>query len=126
QFAVIGKNIELKRRPDGSKIPQGTIAMAEQKIEVRPAGTGAPQTIAVADTAHVIDEPTFTAAIEHTGFLHDWKGSITAGAALVEATQTSQTFTGGFNFIRADPGQDWLEPRSRALIDFNAAYGEVT
>src|SRR5580704_16705675 len=36
QFAVIGKNVELKRHPDGSKIPQGTLTMTEQKIEVRP------------------------------------------------------------------------------------------
>jgi hypothetical protein len=126
QFAVIPKDVQITRHPDTSKIPQGTVSMAEQKLEVHPEGGGAAQTVTVAETGHVIDGPGFTAALHPAGYLHDWKGSITGGAALVEATQTNQTFTGGFNLVRAAPGQDWLSPRNRTLVDFNAAYGKVT
>jgi hypothetical protein len=44
----------------------------------------------------------------------------------VEATQKSETFTGGFNFVRATPGSEWLAPRDRTQVDFNVAYGKVT
>ena len=37
-FAVVPKNVELKRNADTSKIPEGTIAVADQKITVTPAG----------------------------------------------------------------------------------------
>jgi hypothetical protein len=126
EYAVIPKDVKITRHPDTSKIPQGSVSMAEQKLEVRPAGGGAPQTVLVADTGNVIDEAAFKAALERRGFFEGWKGSLTGGVSLVEATQTSQTFTGGFNFIRAMPGEDWLSPRNRTLVDFNAAYGKVT
>src|SRR5580692_12723494 len=94
QFAVIPKDVKITRHPDTSKIPQGTVSMEGQKLEVQPAGGGAPLTVSVAGTEHVIDEPGFTAALESRGFLQGWKGSVTGGVSLVEATQTSQTFTG--------------------------------
>jgi len=126
QFAVIPKDIKITKHPDTSKIPQGTVSMEEQKLEVHPAGAGAPQTVRVADTGNVIDEAAFKAALESRGFLQGWKGSLTGGVSLVEATQKSETFTGGFNFIRAMPGLDWIAPRNRTLVDFNIAYGKVT
>src|ERR1035438_9849073 len=42
-FAVIPKNVVLKRNADTSKIPEGTIAVADQKITVTPSA-GQPQT----------------------------------------------------------------------------------
>lgn len=125
KFAVIGKDIHLGRRPNPAGIPQGEIAVAEGKLEVRASGA-ALRTLPIADTAQVIDEPDFQKALENPGLLHDWKGRVIGGVALVEATQKSETFSGGFNLIRAVPGQDWLAPRNRTLIDFNAAYGKLT
>src|SRR5580692_984578 len=51
-FAVIPKNVQLKRNADTSKIPEGTIAVADQKITVTPAAGQPVQTVAVADADH--------------------------------------------------------------------------
>jgi len=51
---------------------------------------------------------------------------VTAGASLVEATQTSQTFTGAANFMRAVPTENWMDARNRTTLDLSASYGKLT
>ena len=107
-FAVIPKDVVLKRHADTSKIPEGTIAVADQKITITPAPgqsnaqpNGQPQTVAVADAGNVIEKTTFDAELQHNpGFLSNWGGTVTAGGSLVEATQQSETFTGAINLVR--------------------------
>ncbi len=125
RFAVIGKNVKLRHREEDG-IPRGTIAMTGQKIEVNPGGANPPQTVAVADTVNIIDEPGFEKALHRPGLLEDWKGAFTGGASLVEATQDSTTLTGSVALVRAVPTEGWLEPSNRTLIDFSASYGKVT
>jgi hypothetical protein len=126
RFAVIKTDIKIHKHLDTSTIPQGVLSMADQKLEVNPGEGRAPLTIAIGDAAQVIDASDFQKDIGSPGLLQDWKGSITGGIALVEATQKSQTFTGGFHFVRAIPNADWLEPRDRTILDFGAASGKVT
>jgi hypothetical protein len=84
-------------------------------------------TIAVADAAHVLDIPSYEKAfVKYPGFFADWNGTITAGASLVEATQTSETFNGSVNLVRAIPAEDWLARRNRTAFDFSTSYGEQT
>ena len=126
-FAVVPKNVTLHTHQDTSNIPQGTVSMADQKLDINPGGGKPPQTVAVGDAAHVVDQPSFQKAVtESPGLLRDWNGSITGGASLVQATQNSRTFTGGFSLARTIPTQDWLSPRNRTTIDFTASYGKVT
>ena len=125
KFAVVGKDIKLGRRSDLTKVPQGTVSVANKTITLTP-DTGAPSTIPVADAAHVIDTDTFQKVVLHNpGFTEDWKGAVTAGASLVEATQQSRTFTGAINLVRAIPTENWLDARNRTLFDFTASSGEV-
>jgi len=100
--------------------------MKGQKIEVSPGRATPPQTVPVADTASIIDEPGFEKALHRPGLLEDWKGAFTGGASLVEATQDSTTLTGSVALVRAIPTEGWLEPSNRTLIDFSASYGKVT
>jgi len=124
RFAVVEKNIKLSRRADISKVPKGSVSMADQTLAVETGPGAAPQKIAIAEAAYVMDEPTFENDLHHSpGFFQDWKGAITAGATLVEATQQSRTFTGGVAFIRAIPQENWLDPRNRTSIDFSASDG---
>jgi Protein of unknown function, DUF481 len=125
KFAVIKKDMKIHRHLDTSTIPQGTVAVADQKIEIAP-GQGPVLTVPVADAAHVLTAATFEGDLKAAGFLEDWKGAITGGIALVESTQKSQNFNGGFHFVRATPSADWLEPRNRTIVDFSAAYGKIT
>lgn len=127
KFAVIRKNVTLGKHVNASAVPQGTLSMSDQKLTVAPTGQAAPQTIAVGDAAHVIDQATFQKDVLHNpGFFNGWAGAVAAGASLVEATQNSRTFTGAFNFVRAIPSENWLEPRNRTIVDFSASYGKVS
>jgi uncharacterized protein DUF481 len=126
KFAVVRKDVKLHKGKADGKVPQGSIAMRDQKIEVKPGGEHPSQTLPVSDAAYVIDEAAFQKALHRPGILEDWKGTVTAGASLVEATQSSSTFTGALGFVRAVPAENWLDPRNRTLVDFSASYGKVT
>jgi hypothetical protein len=124
QYAVIPKSVNLGRHPDVSGVPKGTVTVAEDKVNV---GGAAPQTMTLTNVAHVIPEPTFEKAINgQPGFFHAWHGSITAGAAVVQATQDSQSYTGSIALVRAVPAEDWLARRNRTTLDFAETYGLVS
>src|SRR5208283_875268 len=75
----------------------------------------------------VIDQPAFETAINRNpGLLRDWKGTVTLGAALVAATQNSRTYNAAIGLVRAEPGENWLDPRDRTSLNFSTSYGEVT
>jgi hypothetical protein len=126
-FAVVEKNVKLHRREDTSGVPQGTIVMSGEKIEVSAGPAHTPTAVPVANAAYVIDEATFEKTVRHNpGIFEGWKGAVTAGASLVEATQTSQTFTGSASFIRAVPTEGWMDARNRTTLDLSASYGKLT
>jgi uncharacterized protein DUF481 len=126
RFAVVGKDVKLGRRSDVSGIPKGVVSMTGQTLAVDPGAGAAPQQIPVAQAAHVVDEPSFENLVLHNpGFFDAWKGAITGGASLVEATQQSRTFTGSVALIRSVPTENWLDPRNRTTIDFSASDGYV-
>src|SRR5262249_38657031 len=95
KFAVIPKGVTLKRKEADGKIPVGTISEADQKIQVSPGGAAGGQTVATGDTAYVVDQKAYERALHNPNFLSDWKGGVTGGVSLIEATQNSQTFTVG-------------------------------
>jgi hypothetical protein len=125
-YTVVGKDIKLGRHSDTSKLPKGSLEATDKQITVTGAPGAAPQTVAVAEAAHVIESTEFEQQVLHSpGLGEAWTGAIHAGAALVEATQQSRSFTGGFDLVRAVPIEAWLDPRDRTLVDFNFANGIV-
>lgn len=127
RFAVVQKNVKLHRHEDTAQVPQGTIVMSGEKIEVTAGPAQTTSTIPIGNAAYLIDEATFQKAVLHRpGILEGWRGAVTAGASLVEATQTSQTFTGSGSFIRAVPTESWMDARNRTTVDFSASYGKLT
>lgn len=127
QFAVVPKNIRLKRHADTSGIPQGSVQLADKNVQVAPMKGGTAQSVPTANVAHIIDETTFQRAInDHVSFVKDWVGTVSLGTTLVEATQKNNTISGAVALVRAVPSQDWLEPESRTSFDFSAAYGKLS
>jgi hypothetical protein len=125
-LAVIKKGMEIHKGEAAKDIPVGAIAVADQKIEVTPK-TLSPQTLTTAETGYVVAAPSFEKAIgEGPNFFQDWHGGVTGGISLVEATQTSQTYTAALAMTRTEPSEDWLDKRNRTLFDFNVAYGKET
>ncbi len=127
KVAVIPKGVTMRKNGDTSKIAQGTLAMEDQKLQITPAAGVAPQSIPVGDASVVVDQPSFEKAVTvPESFLKDWKGTITAGGALVDATQDSETFTGAITLLRTAPTENWLDPRNRTALSFSESFGEVT
>jgi len=121
KFVAVVKGVQLNRHSDLSKLPQGAVALADKTLTV------GSQAVPVADAAHLIDQPAFERAVLHSpSFFQAWTGSVTAGASLVEATQKSESFTGGIGLLRVTPAADWLDARDRTTLDFSASDGSVS
>lgn len=124
KYVVVAKGIKLTRKTGTATLPQGAIDEAEQTITVGAAPGASPQKIPVGDANNVVDEATFQNVLFHSpGFFEDWRGAISGGATIVQATQEARTFTGGISLVRLTPAENWLSPRNRTIFDFTAADG---
>jgi len=127
KVAVIRKGVKLRKKEVPSDVPQGTLAMQDQKLQVTPAPGAPAQSIPIPDSAVVLDQGEFQKALSgKPGFFSDWKGTITLGATVVQATQDNRTFNGAVNLVRAEPAENWLNPSYRTLFNFSESYGELT
>jgi len=126
-YVVVGKGVKLTRRTDTSNLPKGTVAVANETVVVEAEPGAPPRKVPVGDAAYVVNEATFQKELFHgPGFFEEWKGAVTGGASVIEATQRAQTFTGGIALIRAVPGENWLSLRNRTLVDFSTTDGHIT
>jgi hypothetical protein len=125
KFALAKKGVTFGRHTDPSTVPQGTLAVADQKVTITP-GSGASQVVPVADTQNVIPQASFLSAFEHPKLTDFWTGAASAGFALVQSTQKSKTLTSALSLIRTVPSEGWIAPRYRTTFDFDSAYGDNT
>ena len=127
RVAVIPKGVRIRKPSEAANIPEGTLSMQDQQLRLTTAPAQAPRSIPVTDSDVVIDQAAFEKVLSHQpGFFEAWKGTVTIGAAVVNATQDSESFTGAVALVRAIPQQDWIEPRNRTILNINTSYGEVT
>ena len=127
RVAVLRKGVKLRKHDDPGTIPQGTLAMENQNLVLAQPGAQPAQSIPVGDSAMIIDQPGFEKAVTHKpGLFQDWAGTVTLGSSLVAATQDSESLTGAISLVRAEPGENWLEPRNRTSINFTSSYAEIT
>lgn len=127
KVAVIPKGVRIHKPADAASIPQGTLTVQDQQVQLgAPAPPVAAAPIPLSGTNAIIDEAGFEKALKHVSFLQDWKGTVTIGVAVVNATQDSESFTGAINLVRAVPTENWLEPRNKTILDLSDSYGEVT
>lgn len=128
KVAVIPKGVKLRRASDAISIRQGTLSVQDQQVHLAaetPGSNAAP--IPVADAGQIVDQAGFQKALDHQpGFFEAWKGTVTVGAAVVNATQDSESFTGAVSLVRSIPTETWIDPRNRTSLNLAAAYGEVT
>ena len=121
KFAVIEQGQHISRKTPDSNVAQGTIAIQDNTIQV--AGKEIPEK----NAQYVVDQDSYIKQVRgNHGWGYGWGGSLTAGAADVQATQNSRTFTGAGTFVRTIPGVSWMDPRNRTTADFTAAYGSLS
>jgi Protein of unknown function, DUF481 len=127
QFAVVQQGQHVARKTPNGDIAQGAVQVEDDQVKVTAPAGGPSKDIPVKSTQYVIDQDTFNKEVRgKPGFFSGWNGAVTAGAALVEATQNSRNFTGSAALVRAIPSVTWLDPRQRTLLDFSGAYGSIT
>ena len=115
KFAVIPKNVELKRNSDLSKIPQGAIEVGRPKDHCDSRLRNGADRDRDGRGSRAGTDRLRECAEANPNFFTDWAGAVTAGASLVEATQESRTFTAAINLVRIVPDADWLRRRNRTM-----------
>lgn len=126
KFAVITKDQKLRVGHPAPQVPVGTVSVSNDQVAVSGLG-GEIKNIPTKDAAYLVNGADFEKAIAHgPSFSQGWQGALTLGATLVEATQTSRSFTGALGLVRPVPGVDWLLPRTKTIFDATASYGSVT
>jgi hypothetical protein len=127
KFAVLEKGVQPSRKTPDSLVPQGTVTIADQKVEVHPDSGAAPAPIPVGNVDFLVEDGTYHSKVDHDpGFFHGWHGAATGGATIVQATQNTYTFNAAITLARVIPDVTWLAPRNRTTTDFSASYGKIT
>jgi len=126
KFAVIEQGQHVSQKTENA-VAQGAVTIQDEKVQVD-GGTGAAgKEIPQKNAQYMVDEDSYLKQVRgNQGWRYGWSGSLTAGAADVEATQNSRTFTGAGTFIRTIPGVGWMGPRNRTTADFSVAYGSLS
>jgi hypothetical protein len=124
-FAAIPKNEKHLKRENTAAVARGTVAVTNNQLEVKGA-SGSPQTMPTGDIGNLVPQAEFEKAFQRTSLLKGWKGGLTAGLSLTEATQKNHTFTAAASFVRTVPAENWLDLRSRTTFDYSQAYGKLS
>jgi len=126
KFAVVEKGVKLRTNESDAKIPQGSVALQDGNLHVQTIGEVAPLTLPLTQTADVIDQATFDRVVlSRPAWYENWKGAASVGVTLVNATQSSQSYTSSVHFVRDIPGESWMDPESRTTLDFTSSYGQL-
>lgn len=123
RFAVLFPGQKLKLGRPAPEVPIGTVTASSEQVSVSTVG-GEVKNIPAKAAAFLVPADQFEQTLLHQpGLLHGWTGALTLGVTLVQATQTSQTFTGALSAARVVPKADWLDPRNRTTFNASANYG---
>ena len=120
-FALIAKNVNLRRRDALAIAPQGAVAADAANVII------GGKTTPIGNTSLIIPDADFARAIQQQpNLLHGWGGTATAGASLVRATQNSTTFNSAIALTRSTPTVDWLPPHDRSILGYTQSYGTTS
>ena len=119
RFAVIRKNEPLT----WSTIHPGTLSLGNGMVSV--AHAPAPvETVPVKETAYIIDQATYDEDLARSP--RPWQGitgTASAGASLIQATQTGSNFTAAVALVRAIPAVAYLPKTHRTTLNLSETYG---
>lgn len=125
KFVIAEKGTVFRKHEDLTKVPQGTVSLADQKVEIAPTDGVATQTVPVAQVQNVIPQDSFLRAFRRRKLIEGWHGAAGLGFSLVASTQNSRNLTSNLSLVRTVPNESWIDPRYRTAINFNSSYGEL-
>jgi hypothetical protein len=131
QFALLRKGQPVNKK---TPAPEGTVSVAGGNVIVTPDtppdnkdSSSTAATIPAEQVDMLVAKAEFDKQVsgKHS-FREGWNGSVTGGATLVRATDTSTVLTAALNLIRALPTVAWLPPRNRTTVNVVESYGKNT
>jgi hypothetical protein len=118
KFVILGKK---------QAATQGRLNTDAKQIRVISDPGSEPASIAIAQTNLIVPPDVYAKDIAETPRpWQNWKGSIAGGLNLVNATQSSQSYTASIHLDRPVPQLDWLPEQSDTQIAFEGNYGKVS
>jgi hypothetical protein len=127
KFVVLQKGYQPGSKTLPTHLPEGSLSVKNNQIELTPNQSAAPEVIPVKGVEYVIDQPTFERALRREpSIFSGWTGSVTGGATLVEATQNTTTLNASVALVRVEPIVGWLSPQNRTLVGYQSSYGKIT
>jgi hypothetical protein len=127
QFVAVRKGTKLVWRGKYPSVPTGEIAANDANVKVEPAPQAPATTVPVTDIEALIPEADFSKTLNvRPNFFKQWTGAASLGISLVEATQTSETYTSSVNLTRLFPAENWVQPANRTAFTFSSTYGNLS
>jgi hypothetical protein len=122
-FAAGSTTESLTRKNVAEEVPVGKVSIENQTVKIAPQ-EGAAQEFPAKDLSFMLDADAYQRELHNeSDFFYGWNGTATVGATLVEATNTSQTYTGTAAFIRAIPTIAGLPAGSKTILNLSGTYG---
>lgn len=107
-------------------VPRGTLIVEKGEITAFSDSGVASAPVPVKSAEYIVDENILKKQITgHPGFLGAWNGSLTGGAAIVQASQDQYTFSGAVSLTRTVPTVAWLNTHNRTSVDFSGSFGKI-
>jgi hypothetical protein len=122
-FAAGTSTERLTRRNVAEQVPVGKVSIENQTVKIAPQEGGARE-FPAKDLSFMLDATAYQRELHNeSDFFYGWTGTATIGATLVEATNTSQTYTGAVAFVRAIPTIAGLPAGSKTILNLSGTYG---
>lgn len=124
-FAVIPVGSHVRLGHPDKNIFLGAFDVSREKLTVyTPAGE---ERIPLKKIAYLVALADYRAALDSLpGALHGWKGSVTAGASIVDSSQNMSTYNSGMSLVRSSPEVPWMAPDDRSILGFSSTYGSIS
>jgi hypothetical protein len=122
-FAVGLTTERLTKKNVAEQVPVGKIALENDSLSVMVAKSET-RNFPVADLKFMLGEPAYRRELSNASdLLYGWYGTVTLGATVVTATNSSQTYTGTVGMVRAIPTIAGLPAGSKTILNLSGTYG---
>jgi hypothetical protein len=122
-FAAASTTESLTRKNVAEEVPVGKVSIENGTVKIAPESSGERQ-FPAKDLSFMLDADAYQRELHNeSDFFYGWTGTATVGATLVEATNSSQTYTGTLAFVRAIPTIAGLPAGSKTILNLSGTYG---
>jgi hypothetical protein len=122
-FAAGSTMEPLTKKNAAEAVAIGNVNMDKQNLTVTPPD-GKVREFPTKDLSFMLNDDAYQRELHNqSDFFYGWTGNATLGATLVQATNSSQTYTTSVGFVRAIPTIAGLPAGSKTILNLSGTYG---